>query len=233
MKKNIGKMPMYKRLSLVFMALTITLLSGCNDRIVDEANKVNSEKIKHQQEIQDLQDKQLKALEENTTPIEKALETLETEKETKETLENEQIDEQTEFANEEEFAQYVANILFNFFTGDLSPEKYYEFISKHGSLVLLKDINPEKKDVMIKGYADIQRKLIENGTKFVDYKISELTFDETGIYAYFYRTLISEDGEEVNYITTIVKEKNGWKYDSDHLSQGYTEKEGRNSNDFK
>jgi hypothetical protein len=167
-------------------------------------------------------------LEENEVTPEQAIKEREGEREVKETLETKEVEEIESFEDKEEFAQYTARILFEYFTTELSPEQYYDFIINHGSRLMLEDIDPANKENIIKGYANVQSQLVKNGTTFTDYKISEVTVDETGIYAYFYRTLLTDDDEEVNYITTIVKESDGWKFDADDLSQGYIEerKEG-------
>lgn len=213
---------MHKKIPLILLA-TATLLSACNNKIVDEAEKVESQKKEQEYMQEELEAKQLEILEENEITLDEVLEDIDKEKETKKTLDIEKVEEKEEFHDGEEFAQYVSSVLFDYFTGEISAEDYYNFVTKHGSLKHVKDLDTDMKDLMVKSFADIQKLFLEQDLAIKKYKVSELTLDEAGIYGYFYRTLITEEGTELNYVTTIVNEGQNWKYESDVLSHGYKE----------
>lgn len=220
-------MYMYKKIFFLFVISTILVLTACNSKVVEEAKKIEEESSNKENE-EEILEKQLEELEKNKVTVEDAVENINKQREEKKTLEAKYVEEKESFTDIEEFSQYVARILYEFFVYEITAEEYYDFLTKHGSRVLLKNMDPQNKDVIIEGYNHAQNLLKQEGVSFQGYSLSETTLDETGIYGYFYRSLHKEDGTETHYITTIVKEGNEWKFDKDNLSAGYNEeKEGK------
>lgn len=216
---------MYKKYYATLF-LVIIFLTACNDRIIDEAEGIQQLKDNEVIEQEDLRDKQMEALKENETSIHEAVEIALEQREEKSKVEiAENIVEKEKFTNEEEFAQYVAKIMYDFQTQEMTAEEYYNFIMNHGSRVLLSNFDEVNKNLTIEGFSSSQNKMNEHDLEYRGYSLSEITLDEPEIYGYFYRTVIRGE-EELNFLTAIVRQGDKWKFDSDVPSIGYKEKEG-------
>ncbi|GLO68291.1 MULTISPECIES: hypothetical protein [Oceanobacillus] len=215
---------MFRKKILYILILFSVFLAACSNNVVDEAKKIREEgqNVEKTETLQEDQQPEYNVQEGST--VHEVKENIDEQREEKETVELEEIEGKESFKNKEEFAQYVARILYDFESKAISPEIYYNFLMSHGSRVFLKDFDDTNKEDIILGYEDLQKLINKVDTHYNGYKISELTLDEPEIYAYFYRSVETEGGM-TNYITTIVKEGDTWKFDNDELSSGYIEQQ--------
>lgn len=216
---------MPNKIIIIMSILSIMFLAACNSKIIQEAEKVEEENKAVQLEDKELRKEQEEVLIENENEIDDIVEKIKSERETKSTVDVESVEIKDEYESKEDFAQYVAKILYDFHTKNITAEEYFNFTIEHGSKLLLQGVNPDNKQTMVEGFSHIQNRLNQNDYEYKGYSISEITMDKPGIYGYFYRNIIRED-TELNYITTIVKQGDAWKFDSDQPSSGYNEKEG-------
>lgn len=127
-----------------------------------------------------------------------------------------------------EFAQFVAQELYNFYTLQITSEQYYNFLDEYGSKTILKDM-PKREDA-IKVIKTIQNEFLRENITGDRYTLSEVIFDRNKNEGHFYRKVITTNGIEY-FITSIKKERDGWKYDKDNsappiMEQAATQQEG-------
>lgn len=212
---------MYMR-KTILISLCLFTLSACNNKIVEDAQEVkDNNDTKETEEKEKLEEIHETVVEEGAT-LDEVKEEISTQLEKKTTVDIKEVKKKEEFTEANEFAQYAAAKLYKFQKGILSPNSYYEFIVNFGSRVYLRDVDSKGKKEMIKGFKDLQDSLSDAGTEYNGYKLSEVTKDKTGIYAYFYRVIETTESIQ-SYRTTMVKEGSAWKLDSDILSPGYKE----------
>jgi hypothetical protein len=144
-------------------------------------------------------------------------------KEIVDSMDKEEVKENTfslsvkkKYTDANEFAIFVGDTLRQFYEGKISPEQYYDFIQKYGSSTL-KIIEPSNKDEAVAVYTNVQELLKKKVSNMNNYVISTVQIDDTGLEGYFYRQWETSQ-EVICYITTIVKDGDVWKYQSDQPS---------------
>lgn len=113
-----------------------------------------------------------------------------------------------------EMAKYTSEMLFTFSNGSLSPKEYVGFLTKYASPNFLESTltHNDKDDVALMKV--IQENIIDSGTKYVSYTFS--TPNVVGDKVTFYRKMVTDDGREAFFITTLVKLPDGnLKFESD------------------
>jgi hypothetical protein len=118
-----------------------------------------------------------------------------------------------------EFAKFAGHMLYQFYTLQISPDQFYEFLKKYGSKNTLKK-TPTKKDsiTILTSLQDMFKKQNITGE---NYLLTEVIYNQLKREGRFYRKVLTTNGEEY-YITTIVKENGEWKYDEDSPSPPFT-----------
>lgn len=212
-----------------FLVLTMStsILVACSNKVTQEAENVakKNELNKQEKENKEKNDKEeLTKLYKNLErPIEEVIEA--NEKEVLHTVDTKVINKD-KYEDPSMFSKKVAEVMFNFYSGDLSPEGYCSFLENHGSKSIIEELIPNQKDGIL--FAASVQQLILDETKKPSqtYQISELKFNEQGTEAYFYRKVLLSENENDYYISTIVKEDGIWKFQDDKPSQPYTDANG-------
>ncbi|MDE3841008.1 hypothetical protein C0966_17225 (plasmid) [Bacillus methanolicus] len=207
---------------LSFLAVCV-FLSGCSgDKFTEEVKKTeakNQEIKKTQKEKEAVDNKELKEFYEDLEkPLDEVIQ--ENDFDTVKIMDSIKATQQDHFQDGKEFAKYAAQILYQFYTLQISPDQYYEFLVKYGSESVKKDL-PSKEDALniLTNLQNMYKKQNMNGENYV---LTEVTYNRFKREGWFYRKVLTTNGEEY-YITTIVKEDEGWKYEDDSPSPPFEE----------
>lgn len=212
---------MKRAIILAPMLATSVLLTGCfNSSFEEEAKRVKERKQELKQEEKVKISNSEKEQKEFYKKLEKPLDEVIWENDLDKVIEIEPADvqEKATFEDSLEFAQYTSKILYEFYTQQISPEQYYMFLMNHGSSSA-KDGLPTKKDavLILTNIQDMYKKQNITGD---GYKLTQVILDRLKRDGTFYRKLTTTNGEEY-FITTITKEKEGWKFVEDGPSPPY------------
>ena len=210
---------------IVWILSALLFLGGCSEgKFVEEAKKTeqrnNVAKKENDLQIMYYADQEKEIYKKMERPAEEAVESNELDKKSV-------IDDATDvkklenYTDGDEFAKFVAKILYEFYTLKLSPQEYYDFMIHYGSKEILNEL-PSKEDA-ISIYESLQNSLKQKNMHGEEYVISEVTYDRLKNEAYFYRKVISTNGVEY-YITNLVKEGEYWKFIDDSPSPPFEEK---------
>lgn len=206
---------------LLFTILSSSLaVAGCNNRIVNEANAVgekNSEMAaKAEQEKEQKVESQREIYKEMEKPIDEVIDKIDKDK--KKVVDPKVIEKAT-YTNPEEFSKKLGQILYEFSTGELSVDDYYNFLTRNASDDFLSQYLPNESAGTL-FLENVQSLLIDKLPELKKgYTISELTYDRFEKEAYFYRKVTTvKDDKPIYYISTIVKEGDSWKFQDDSPS---------------
>lgn len=137
------------------------------------------------------------------------------------------IHEMKNYTDATEFSKYVAKVLYDFYTIQMDSRSYYNFMKNYGSKDMIADL-PSEKDA-ITFYTTLQDMYKQKGITGDGYVITEVIFDAKQTEGHFYRKLTTTNGVEY-FITTITKEKDGWKFVEDSPSPPFEEISKSNQN---
>ncbi|WP_078557262.1 hypothetical protein [Bacillus alkalicellulosilyticus] len=192
------------------------LLIGCgSDKILKEAQSTQAQNETVQEEIEQLHQDRIDLYQELERPIEEVLSEIELE-ERELIAKDEQLPVRQQYTDEEEFAQFVAEKLYRFYTLELSPEEFYKFNINYGSQEILEGMASDREGNIVV-YSNIQSLFEELTTIKHGYDISTVGLNSNRREGYFYRLIYTNLGEEY-YITTIVREDGIWKFSNDKTS---------------
>jgi hypothetical protein len=197
------------------------LLVGCsNDEFKEEVEKVKKENKQLSEEQQSAKDQ--KELEKFYKQFEKPINELlpNTQLDEVQVVEPTEVVKRDKYEDGNEFSNFVAQVLYQFYTLQISPEDYYTFLQKYGSENTLKNL--PKNENAITALTTIQDMYKNQNINGDSYVLTKVVYDRFKTEGHFYRKVITTNGEEY-FITTIVKEKNGWKYENDEPAPPYTE----------
>lgn len=203
--------------------ISSVILAGCNGgKFAEEAKKVN-EKYKdvakvEKSNVANDEKKQKEFYEKLKKPLEEVV--LENDFDTVKLMDSVDVIERDHYEAGSEFAKLVGRELYNFYTLKVTPEEHYAFLSKYGSENALKDIPTKENAIQVLGMLqDMYRKQNITGDSYV---LTEVIYDRFKKEGHFYRKVNSTNGEEY-FISTIIKEKDGWKYEEDSPSPPFIE----------
>lgn len=209
----------YRRLLIGSLVLATLLVTGCNNKIVKEAEDVSESNKKLETSVaeeQEEKEKKVKDLYKDLEkPIDEVVEAVEKEK-------MKQVDtkviEKEFYEDPNEFSKKVAKVLYEFTTGEMSSEGYYEFLKANASNSYIEQYLPEKKEGLL-FVKNVQSLLIQKTPELEDkYILTQVSINRTKTEGHFYRELTTVKGEKMYYISTIVKEDGVWKYQDDSPS---------------
>lgn len=211
-----------RKTAVLFSFVTASLLlTGClNSSFEDEAKRVKERKEELRKEEKENKNKSEKALNEyykgQEKPLEEAI--LENDLDEVKEIDPSEVSEKSKFEDAMKFAQYTSRILYEFYTQQISPEQYYNFLISHGSSNVKEELPSEKDAITIlSALQDMYKKRNITGD---GYKLTTIEFDRLKRDGTFYRKVSTTNGEEF-FITTIIKEDEGWKYVEDSPSPPY------------
>lgn len=204
--------------SILTTAVTCAILTGCG-LFPKEVERVEALKEQNKIEEQNQEEKieeQNQKYSETARPLEEVIEENDLDK----MVELESIDgeEKDTYDNPEDLSKYVSQKLYDFYTLQLSPEQYYQFLVQYGSQNVVNSL-PSKKDA-ISIFTSLQSNYRELNITGDGFTITNITLNRMNQEGFFYRKVNSTNGEEF-FITTVVKEGNEWKYDNDSPSPPY------------
>lgn len=203
---------------------SLLLITGCGgDAIVQKAEAVkNSQKHAVKQKKDDKKSKENLY---NSLAVDPEIAADQNEKETVGVVSSNDVETKSSYTDPKEFARFVAKKVFDFRNGALRPEGYYSFIKVYGASKMngigSQDIY-KSSDTAIPFLTNLQNLIKEKNVVGHSYKLSELKFSKTGNQAYFYRA-VNTSSEENDFITTIMKENDIWKFYDDRPSPGFNE----------
>lgn len=212
-----GKIKVFSSLLL----LSISLYGCAQDSLVKEAQKTDQE---NKQKLVEKNKKEAAVSKKEETiykkmkkPINEVIKenNLDTEK-----VIGKNVLKKDKYTDPKEMAKYTGMILNKFYSLQITPQEFYDFIHLYGS----KDANkalPHKEDA-ISVLSVIQSQFKVQGIDYKDYILTDVTLNKMQNEAYFYRKSVSKSGEIYN-ITTLVKEDGVWKYQEDSPSPPFDE----------
>ncbi|MCM3441361.1 hypothetical protein AB3Z07_27775 (plasmid) [Metabacillus halosaccharovorans] len=201
------------------------LLSACTeDELVKKALEMKEEQAKEiiaaENEEKMVTEKQRQILEDLKKPLNDVLKDNELEKQDI-LAAGSTITAKESYSDPTEFARLTGRMLFDFNSSSISPEEYYTFLEKYASKQVHEDLLKDKNNaIMI--FENIQNILNEQKMNNTKYALTQVTLNQNGKEAYFYRK-VSSDNENQYYVTTLVLEDDVWKYDSDEPSMPFEE----------
>lgn len=215
----------YRSLSILSAStlLSSILLIGCSGgNFVEEARRANEQNQNQQQikaeEEEKRKEEQDKKYEEMKRPIDEVIQENKLDQVTVITDKN--VEPKENYQDENEFAKFVGQVLYLYYTQQLTPEQFYEFNLQFGSEEVIEAL-PSKEDA-IAVYTTIQDMYKQRNVSGEDYEITEVILDRFKRDGYFYRKVITTNGEEY-FLTSITKEGDYWKYVEDSPSPPYIE----------
>lgn len=183
---------------LSFFLILIFFLSGCfqNSRLMEESQRA-AESIEERMEVEET--------------IEKLI-TIEAPKVKGENFVK-PSDTQNDVKNTEMMAAFFAKVLYQFTSLEIPVSEYVEFLNNHASLdsPFVRDLN-DKESI----FEYVQTIYKERGVKNLNYRISEIEYDENDKnYAYFYREVNTDTLGSEYFLTTMKYEDDEWKLYND------------------
>ncbi|KZE68023.1 hypothetical protein AWM68_17795 [Fictibacillus phosphorivorans] len=126
------------------------------------------------------------------------------------------------YENSGDFSIYVADVLYKFYTQQISPEQYYEFLTKYGSRSTVQELPSKEDAITILG--SLQGLYKSKNIQGESYVLTEIMLGRLKKEGHFYRKVITTNGEEY-FISTIAKEDGAWKFVEDSPSPPFEEGE--------
>ncbi|EFV74562.1 hypothetical protein MKY20_24915 [Cytobacillus sp. FSL W8-0315] len=188
------------------------LLTGCGGLFDKESKRIEALKEeKKQGELKDSKEK-----EEQERPVNEVV--YENELDTLKEVENLDYKNLEEYKDAAEFSKFVADALYKFYTVQLSPENYYEFLLQYGT-ESVKESLPSKDDA-VTVFSSLQDLYLKQNINGESYTLTNVTFNRLKNEGSFYRKVLTTNGEE--YFISIIQKENGvWKYADDSPSPPY------------
>ncbi|MEI2356286.1 hypothetical protein [Mesobacillus zeae] len=212
------------KFSFKFFATTIAiscLLTGCiGNNFEKEAQRVKEQKEELKKETTAKENKKSKEQAALYKSLEKPLDKviLENDLDSVKEMDSIQVESKTHYDNASELARYAGQVLYGFYTGQVSPKEYYKFLLGYGSEDVKNEL-PSKDDalVILSTLSDTYKNANITGE---GYDLTEVTYDRLKRSGTFYRKVLTTNGEEY-FITTITLEDGKWKYVEDSPSPPY------------
>jgi outer membrane murein-binding lipoprotein Lpp len=209
----------YRKMLIGSLVLSSLVVAGCNNKIVKEAEDVSESNKKLETNVAEKQEEKEKKAQDLykdlEKPIDEVVEAVEKEK-------MKQVDtnvvEKASYEDPNEFSKKVAKVLYEFTTGKMSSENYYEFQKASASKSYIEQYLPEEKEGLL-FVKNVQSLLIQKTPELEDrYTLTQVSINRTKTEGHFYRELTTIKGEKLYYISTIVKEDGVWKFQDDSPS---------------
>jgi hypothetical protein len=198
-------------------------LSGCaGDSFTEGAKKTESKNIEAKKEKKKKETDKAKNQKEFYKNLEKPMGEVikENDLDHVKLMDSIEFTQKDQYDDVNEFAKYAGHMLYQFYTLQVTPAQYYDFLKKYGSKNNLKKIPTEEDAInILTSLQDMFKKQNITGENYV---LSEVVFDRLKREGHFYRKVLTTNGEEY-FITTMVKENGHWKYDEDSPSPPFTE----------
>ncbi|AND43118.1 MULTISPECIES: hypothetical protein [Cytobacillus] len=195
------------------------LLTGCGGLFDKESKRIEALKEeKKQGELKDSKEKeeQEKIYKDMERPVNEVV--YENELDTLKEVENLDYKNLEEYKDAAEFSKFVADALYKFYTVQLSPENYYEFLLQYGT-ESVKESLPSKDDA-VTVFSSLQDLYLKQNINGESYTLTNVTFNRLKNEGSFYRKVLTTNGEE--YFISIIQKENGvWKYADDSPSPPY------------
>jgi hypothetical protein len=203
-----------RKKAMIPFVLGCVLLSGCSNGFTDEVKKNEMKNQEIQKEKKQKEDAKNKAQTDFYKGKEKPLNEVvkENDLDTVKVMSTIDYVEQDQYQDANEFAKYVAHMLYGYYTLQVSPEQYYSFLQKYGSDASLKKLPTEKDALTV--IASVQDMFKKQNITGESYVLTEVTFNRMKNEGMFYRKVLTTNGEQY-FATTIVKENGQWKFDED------------------
>lgn len=203
------------------LMLSISLYGCAQDSLVKEAQKTEQE---NKQKLEE-KNRNVAAVSKKEETIYKKMEKPIDEVIKEDNLDKEKVIDKNvlkkdEFTDPKEMAKYTGVILNKFYSLQITPQEFYDFIQLYGSKDAIKAL-PQKEDAL-NVLSVIQSQFKDQGIDYKDYVITDVTLNKMKDEAYFYRKSITKSGKIYN-ITTLVKENGIWKYQEDSPSPPFDE----------
>lgn len=203
-------------------ALAALVLSGCGqNKISEETKKVDDQNKKNEQKVDANKGKTLvqqeKFYKKYEKPIDQSVKEVNADK-VQVITQRDVTQPLPEYKDPVEFAKYTGKILYGFYTLQISPEQYYQFLKQYGSTSVIKSL-PSEED-SIKVFTSLQEMFKKKNTEGKDYELTVPVLDRLKQEGHFYRKTTTIQGDEY-FQTTIVKEQGVWKYSADGTAPPY------------
>lgn len=212
-----------RKSSVVIIALTSTLLLGAcgQNKITEEAKKVKEENKISKKESKTQQEKSTKKMEKYykkyEKPVEESIKAAGIDKVVVISEKN-NFQQLEDYKDPVEFAKYAGKVLFGYYTLQISPEQYYQFLIHYGSKSLAESL-PSQED-SIKVFSNLQNMFKEKNTDGTEYELTVPVLDRLKGEGHFYRKTTTIQGVEY-FQTTITKENGVWKFVEDGPAPPY------------
>ena len=202
------------------LVLTATILiSGCSGNFEDEAQRIQQKKDEMKKE-KEVEKKKVKEQEGKYKDMEKPLDEviLENDLDVVREVDSLEVEKKAQYEDETEFSKYAAQVLYYFYTLQISPKQYYEFIMEHGSEKVKSELPSEKDAIAI--LFNLQEMFKKQNINGESYTLTNVALDRVKREGNFYRKVHTSNGEE--FFMTIIKKENGvWKYEDDSPAPPY------------
>jgi len=126
----------------------------------------------------------------------------------------EKYDTKSVYEDADEFAAFVGDVLFDFRSGELSPENMHAFLHEHGS-VTQREYH-EHQEHSIDLFSNVQSSY--NNLQTIDHLISVVEINEENEYGIFYRQVTFMQEQPEYYTTVIINEDGEWKFEDNRQS---------------
>jgi hypothetical protein len=217
----------YRKSIILAIAASSLWLSACNNKVLQDSKETDAknshrlEKIENKISKEDQEEKEL--YKEMEKPVEEVVDSIEKDKVK---VIDSKIVEKPKYDDPNEFANKLAKVLFSFSTNKMTASEYYSFLDIHASSSFKDQYLPNKEEGILY-FENIQGLLTTNNPALKDdYTVTEVKIEQSKIEGYFYRRMMTSEGKPLYYITTIVKEQDGWKFQDDSPAPPFDEQGG-------
>ncbi|MEN0651317.1 hypothetical protein NSQ82_20295 [Caldifermentibacillus hisashii] len=208
--------------SLIIIA-SMLLVNGCSDgKFIEEAKQTKEQNQKAQvnkeKEEKERVAREKELYESMEKPIDEVIQENDLDK--VELNSDNNIKEMSTYEDANEFSKYAAKILYDFYTSQIDPKGYYDFIKNYASKETIAELPSEADAINL--YSTLQNMYKQKNITGDGYIITNVIYDSNQRGGYFYRKLTTTNGVEY-FITTITKEGDGWKFVEDSPSPPFEE----------
>ncbi len=193
-------------------------LTACSDPITEEANESKKEKEKAAQAEKEKEKNKYKIYDDMEEPLEEVVKEAEVEERN---VVDSNYEVKDSYKEPQQFANFTAKQLFDFYTLKSTPEDYFNYIDKYGSERLKKDMPVlNEKESGVTFLTNVQGLFEEQGALGKQYELTDVKLNTSRREGHFYRKVIDYN-KELYYITTIVLEDGVWKFYEDSPSVSF------------
>lgn len=208
---------------MISLAAACLLLSGCSGgKFVEEVEKTevkNNEVEKEKKAKKAYDEKEQKEMYEKLEkPMDEVI--MENDLDSVTIMDSIEFTKQDQYQDGREFAKFAAQVLYQFYTLQITSEQYYEFLKDYGSERVLKELPTEEDAITI--LSTLQGMYKKQNIAGENYVLTEVSYDRLKKDGSFYRKVLTTNGMEY-FFTIIVKEKDVWKYEEDSPSPPFIE----------